>query len=448
MLKSTYNLLIVALVLFSSCKKTEIQTEPTQSPEPTVLAGAIYSSWPEGFNSGTKTSYASANVTLATGSWNLSDALLGTSTSDRKFGTQSVRIQNTGQITMNFNLLNGCASVSVYHAKYGTDANSTWGLWISTNGGTSWTQSGSTVTTSTTTLTQANFSPGITGQVRIQIRKLSGGRLNLDDVSIGDNLSSGSAPTRDDHLAFGNPSNAIAAVGSPNNYLLIKPQYVVSYNNSRGTANWVSWHLSSAWKGSATRCDCFAGDNALPTTFFKAVTSNYTNSGFDRGHMCPSEDRDGSAADNAATFLMTNIIPQAPNNNQITWVALENYARTFINSGNEVYILSGAYGVGGTGRNGGTTSTLAGGSITVPSNVWKVLVVLPVGGNDVGRVTSSTRVIAINTPNNQTVRNQPWGYYRTSVDAIEQATGLDLLSNLPDAVENLVEATVDNGPTQ
>jgi len=76
-----------------------------------------------------------------------------------------------------------------------------------------------------------------------------------------------------------------------------------------------------------------------------------------------------------------------------------------------------------------------------------VAVILPVGGNDLSRISTSTRVIAINTPNVQTVNSQPWGYYRTSVDAIETATGLDLLSNIADAVENSLEATVDNGPT-
>jgi endonuclease G len=229
---------------------------------------------------------------------------------------------------------------------------------------------------------------------------------------------------------------------------MTKPQYALAYNNSRGTAAWVSWHLSSAWKGSAARCDCFSGDNSLPSGFFKALTGNYTNTGFDRGHMCPSEDRDANSTDNAATFLMTNIIPQAPNNNQITWANLENYSRTLLGTGNEMYIVSGAYGMGGSGRNGGTTNTIASGSITVPSRVWKVIVVLPVGNNDLSRISTSTRVIAVDTPNNQSARDQPWSFYRTSVDAIEAATGLDLLANLPDAIEASLEATVDNGPTQ
>jgi endonuclease G len=286
----------------------------------------------------------------------------------------------------------------------------------------------------------------ISGTIRFQIRKLSGGRLNIDDFTVNDNISN--SASRDNHLELGNPSNALPNVGAPNNYLMEKSQYALAYNNSRGSASWVSWHLSTAWKGSATRCDCFAGDNSLPSGFFKSFTSNYTNTGFNRGHMCPSEDRDGSSSDNAATFLMTNIIPQSPNNNQITWAAFENYCRTLMTAGNELYIISGSYGMGGTGSNGGVTNTIAGGSITVPNRIWKVAVVLPVGSNDVSRVSTSTRVIAIDTPNNQTVNSQSWGFYRTSIDAIESSTGLNILSNVPEAIQSALESTVDAGPTQ
>lgn len=448
-MKYLLNFVCAGLMLSAiSCKKAEdtVPAGPVNLSYPATF-GAIYASWPEGFNSGTKTSYSSANVSFGTGSWNLNDALLGTSTSDRRNGAQSVRLQNTGTLTMNFNLSNGASSVAILHGRYGTDANSTWGLWYSTDNGSTWIQTGGTVTTSSTALTQQNFTLNISGNIRFQLRKLSGGRLNIDDFSVSDNLG-GASPTRDDHLALGNPSNAVANVGAPNNYLLAKTQYVLSYNNSRGGANWVSWHLSAAWKGAAARCDCFSADASLPTGFFRASTSNYTNTGFDRGHLCPSEDRDGSSTDNAATFLMTNILPQAPNNNQILWVGFENYCRTLMNAGNEVYIISGGYGQGGTGRNGGVTNTIAGGSITVPSRFWKVAVILPVGSDDVNRVSASTRVIAIDTPNNQTSSSQSWGFYRTSVDAIEAQTGLDLLSSVADATETALESAVDNGPTQ
>ena len=58
--------------------------------------------------------------------------------------------------------------------------------------------------------------------------------------------------------------------------------------SATGTPNWVSWHLSTAWKGAAPRCDCFSPDTTLPSGFYRVATTDYTNSGFDRGHICPS----------------------------------------------------------------------------------------------------------------------------------------------------------------
>ena len=437
-------LIILMTISFFSCKKEMNISENRTSIS--TYSRAAYSGFPETFESGTKTAYTTADIALSTGSWNLNDALIGNSTADVKKGTKSVRIQNSGVVSMNFNVTSGAYDVSVYYAKYGTDAASTFELWASTNSGSTWSKVGSTITVSTTALTQTTFTANIAGTVRFQIKKTSGGRLNIDDIVINDNNNT--TPTKDDNLAMGNPSGATTNITTTNNYLMIKPQYVLSYNNSRGCANWVSWHLSSAWKGTATRCDCFSADAALPTTFYNASTSNYTYTGFDRGHMCPSDDRDVSATDNAATFLMSNIVPQAPNNNQVTWAALETYCRNLAVAGNELYIISGVRGIGGTGSNGGVTNTIANGSITVPNRVWKVIVVLPVGSADVSRVSSSTRVIAVDMPNNQTVTNQTWGFYRTTVDAIESATGYDFLSNVPSTVQSIIEAKIDNGPTQ
>ncbi|SFQ68591.1 DNA/RNA non-specific endonuclease [Hymenobacter arizonensis] len=253
------------------------------------------------------------------------------------------------------------------------------------------------------------------------------------------------APAPSDHLALGNPSGATADPAQPTNYLLAKPQYALSYHRDRGIANWVSWHLSTEWRGSAGRQDNFRADPELPTGWYQVQASSYTNSGFDRGHLCPSADRTNTEADNSATFLMTNMMPQAPRNNQQTWASLEDYSRSFLASGNEVYVIAGSYGRGGTGTNGYAT-TLDQGRVTVPARCWKVVVILPVGTNDAARVSSSTRVIAIDTPNDNGLSTS-WGTYRTTVDAIEAATGLDLLSAVPAAVQQVIEARVDTGPT-
>jgi hypothetical protein len=58
---------------------------------------------------------------------------------------------------------------------------------------------------------------------------------------------------------------------------------------------------------------------------YRVRPTDYAGAGFDRGHLCPSADRTSSAADNSATFLMSNMIPQAPNLNRNTWENLESY---------------------------------------------------------------------------------------------------------------------------
>jgi len=442
-----FNRLIAVLFsisIMASCSKEEFNVAPQINNEAALkLANATLT---ENFENGTKTAYAAADVTFASGIWNLNDALLGTSTSDKKNGTKSVRIQNVGKLTMKFDKTNGAGTVEIKHAKYGTDATSTWELYVSSNSGTSWTKVGNTITSSSSTLVTQLFNVNLAGNVRFEIRKLTGTRLNIDDFSVSDYTTTtppnNTTPTRDDNMALGNPSGAVTNSTYTTNYLMVKPQYVLSYNSTKKTANWVSWHLSKAWFGTAARQDDFRSDATLPSTWVKVTPSNYTNSGFDKGHMCPSADRNGSVADNSATFLMTNMIPQAPNNNQITWGNLEDYSRTLANSGNELYIYSGPYGQGGTGRNG-TFSTITN-SITVPAKTWKIIVVLPNGSNDISRITSTTRVIAVVMPNNQTCNAYAWSYYRTTVDNIETLTGYDFLTNVPTAIQSVIEAKVDN----
>jgi endonuclease G len=228
-----------------------------------------------------------------------------------------------------------------------------------------------------------------------------------------------SASGRDDNLALGNPSGAVASLSSPSNYLLVKDQYTLSYNRDQGKPNWVSWHLSDAWLGSAPRQDDFRADDDLPSGWYQVKATDYSGSGFDRGHNCPSADRTGSVA--------------------------ENYARSLVADGNELYLICGSYGKGGTGSAGYET-TLAGGKITVPAHCWKVVVVVPGGKNGVSRINANTRVIAIDTPNDNSLSTN-WGTYRTSVDAIEAATGYDLLSAVPTGLQNKLEAKADTGPT-
>lgn len=247
-----------------------------------------------------------------------------------------------------------------------------------------------------------------------------------------------------DNMMLGNPSDAINNELYANNYLMVKPQYCLSYNNSKETMNWTSWHLYSGDVGSTSRQDDFRADATLPSSWYHVTESDfqYSTYGFDRGHMCPSADRTLSVENNSATFLMTNMIPQAPNNNQKTWANLENYCRTLIDSGNELYIISGPFGQGGTSDKG--TFTVLASGVVVPSQTWKIIVVIPNGDNDMSRITTSTRVIAVLMPNSQACSDHPWTYYRVSVDSLESLTGYNFLSNVPTSIQDAIEASVDN----
>jgi len=81
--------------------------------------------------------------------------------------------------------------------------------------------------------------------------------------------------------------------------------------------------------------------------------------------MVPAADRDKTETDSKSVFLMTNILPQAPDNNQGPWEKLESYCRELVKQGKELYIISGGSGTGGIGTNGAKTA-IANGKITVP----------------------------------------------------------------------------------
>lgn len=234
---------------------------------------------------------------------------------------------------------------------------------------------------------------------------------------------------------FGDPTD-----GNPSDEILLRrPQYTTSFSAARGIPNWVSYNLEATHFGVEDRCDCFTYDPELPAAG-RYTTADYTGAGtaagylIDRGHLVRSADRTAGALDNARTFYFSNIIPQAADNNQGPWALFENHlgdlART---GGKEVYIVTGAAGSKGTVKNEGR--------ITIPAWTWKVAVIM---NRDAGlaQVTgpASLEVIAVLMPNDPGIRNNGWQQYRVSVDRVEQVSGFDLLSALPDAIEAIVEA--------
>jgi len=236
-------------------------------------------------------------------------------------------------------------------------------------------------------------------------------------------------------MQLGNPSGSITDPTNHKHYLVVRDQYVMDYSDELGEPNWVSWDLTAEDIGSSGRSS-FQQDTTLPAGFYQVKTSDYSGSGYDRGHMCPSADRTVTVADNQVLFYMSNMIPQTPDNNQGVWNNFESYCRSLTADGSELLIISGPSLFNG--------SRVPSNAAAIPGDVWKIVVVVPSGsGEALSRITSTTRVIALSIPNIAGIRSDPWQNYITSVAQIEADTGFRFFGSLPTDVANALRVVVD-----
>ncbi len=246
------------------------------------------------------------------------------------------------------------------------------------------------------------------------------------------------------HLTLGTPSPATTDATNKDDFLMLKRQYALSYNNEKGTANWVSWQLKKSWLGSVDRCSSFSPDPDLPKGFNVVKPTDYTGSGFSRGHMTRSGDRSATKTDNCATFFMTNMVPQTQEQNEGPWLELENLSKDLAQQGKELYIIAGPHGEGGTGLKGEKTRIGKSQNVVVPESTWKVVLVLDKPGLGIKGVTAKTRVIAVKMPNVLGIKNDSYTEYLTTVDELEKLTGYDFLSDVPEEIQAVIEAKKDD----
>lgn len=242
------------------------------------------------------------------------------------------------------------------------------------------------------------------------------------------------------HLRMGNPSKATEDESQRDNFLMKKDEFALSYNDKRGTPNWVSWRLAKEDEGDAPRKN-FHPDLTLPGGFTKILPTDYSGSGFDRGHMCPHSDRAKTDDTSFATFVLTNMVPQSPQNNQKAWDQLEMYCRDLAFTKKKVcYIVAGPLGQGGVGRNGFRTTTPKG-RVVVPAVTWKVIMVLNKDVADPAAMTENThiRLIGVIVPNTDQVGFE-WAGFRVPVRKIEELTGYTFFDRVP---ANLIDHLKD-----
>lgn len=239
-------------------------------------------------------------------------------------------------------------------------------------------------------------------------------------------------------MVLGNPSSAGTAA---ENYLKQLPQYALGYQSSKGIPRWVSWSLTSGDQGSGRYDGNFITDTSLPAGMKRVTHADYTNSGYDRGHMCPNADRNITLADSKETFILTNIQPQTPDNNQGIWASFETYCRNLTNStGREVLIMSGGYG---------SAKTIGTNVVTVPTHNWKIAILVPAGtGSPITKINANpagTRVIALRVPNIAGIRSTPWTTYLTTASSLQGSTALSFFTALNSTARTTLLNDLDNG---
>lgn len=238
-------------------------------------------------------------------------------------------------------------------------------------------------------------------------------------------------------MQLGNPSGATADSANHQHFLVQRATLVMDYNDTTGQPNWVSWSLTSGdANGAVPRQNSFAADTNLPASFHRVGPNEYAFSGYDRGHLCDSADRTDTTNHNDETFLMSNMMPQAPDNNQVTWSGFEGYCRNLADAGNEVLIICGPSGFSGARIN-------TNGYVWIPQFTWKIAVVASLGtGSATNRISATNRVIAIKVPNTNGVLSA-WQNYVTSVNQIQVDTGLTFFTALAPEIASVLRGKVD-----
>ncbi|MFZ1784780.1 MAG: DNA/RNA non-specific endonuclease [Ferruginibacter sp.] len=313
-----------------------------------------------------------------------------------------------------------------------------------------WNAGTSTLNTTVDGTGVGSFTSNISGLAPFTTYFVKAYATNANGTAYGNLVSfkTGSAPPSipvdNDPLNLGNPTNALPYPSFPDNYLKDNNYYTISYSERRGIPVWVAWHLQREDLGTTSRQDDFRADVNLPGGWYQVQNTSYTGSGFDKGHNCPSADRTLSVQANSSTFLMTNMIPQAPNLNQGPWASLEDFVRnSLVGTTNEAYIVMGNYGTGGYNASGTKVDNIDNGNVTIPAKIWKVVVIMPKGNSDLSRITSATVVLAVAMPNDNRMytggSSSDWRTYRTSVAALEteaNAAGvpLNLFQRVNDSV--------------
>ena len=232
----------------------------------------------------------------------------------------------------------------------------------------------------------------------------------------------------DQHVVFGMPRGARFDELA----LVVREGYALAHDPRNKVARWCAYHLPSrVLDGLERRHNDFLADPELPE-HYRAELSDYHGSGYDKGHQCPAGDSKGRGDRvMSESFYLSNMTPQNPALNRGRWRQLEARIRSWARAHGEVWVITGPV-IEDEDGDGYSDHAVGLGEVAVPTGYFKVVVIQGRGADP--------RAIAFLFPNHRVERLEEG---LTSVDAIEAATGLDLLWELDDETEARVEAHIE-----
>lgn len=226
--------------------------------------------------------------------------------------------------------------------------------------------------------------------------------------------------------------------------------YALEWDNTKRHANWVAFTFDTTTSAdNVKRTDAWSVDPKLPAEM-QVQESDHKNDGFDKGHLCASEDRVYLKEANDQTFYYSNISPQLNDFNGGFWRKLETRVQTWGRSTadgvyDKVYVTKGGTlnkllkNFKGTTVDGGTPTTDANGftihGLACPEYYYMAVL---------SQKDDVFHAIAFLVPHKEGMTRNPSSdelkEYVVSVDKLEEETGIDFFCNLPDVLENEVEA--------
>lgn len=210
--------------------------------------------------------------------------------------------------------------------------------------------------------------------------------------------------------------------------------YAIEWDINKKSQRWSCYQMRKGYQGNAGRYDTYNGypfDPVLEEKGLYLDRDYFYRSGFDHGHVCPSADRQYSYEANKQTFYLSNMQPQYNNFNAGIWEKLESKIRKWTPRNNEdtLYVCKG-----GTIDDEENIIKRISGKLIAPKYFFCALLLKNAMGY---------RAIGFWMENENIDRsNDKLKIYAKSIDELERITGIDFFCNLPDNIEDKVEASV------